>query len=118
MTYEVFLKQMTGMAMVYKEPLDDVRWPVVLDIYWARFRAWPEARFLAVVDLHLTISKFFPKPSELLELGRYVAQAEQPIRLALPRQEETAQDQQAREEAMAAMRAFLQSDPPSTRRCC
>jgi hypothetical protein len=115
MTYEVFLKQMTGMAIVYKEPLDDVRWPVLLDIYWARFRSWPEARFLAVVDLHLTISKFFPKPFDLLELGRYVARAAQPVRLALPQHEETPEDRQAREEAMAAMRALVESGPLTTR---
>ena len=115
MTYKVFLKQMTGMAMLYKEPLDDVRWPLVLDMYWARFKAWPEARFLAVVDLHLTISKFFPKPSELIELGRHVQQATQPIRLALPQQDESMEDKQAREQAMVAMRALFESAPSSTR---
>lgn len=118
MTYAVFLKQMTGLALVYKEPLDDARWPLVLDIYWARFCGWPESRFLAAVDRHITASRFFPKPSELIELGRALAIEAQPVRVALPPQDETPDDKQAREQAMAAMRAFLESGPPTTRGCC
>ena len=115
MIWDTFKAQMTGMAIIYKEKIDDEHWPILMHIYWQRFKQWSNERFVAAVTRHLEISKFFPKPSELIELGRMFVQSTQPAYVALPRQEETPDERVAREEAMAAMKTLFESDPPTTR---
>lgn len=116
MDYPVFQKQMEGMAVIYNEPRTGRDWLLKLDLYWARFKHWPDARFVGAVSRHVDMSKYFPRPSELLEQGRSYVADHVVIRPALTFiRAESAEDQQAREAAMAAIRRFISAGPPTTR---
>lgn len=115
MTAVEFAKAFLALAVVFNEDTAAPAFDVKRDIYWRIFQAWPAERFQGTCEAWITTGRFFPKPAELLEQGRLLKQAAQPIHVALPRQEETPEDQVARETAMAAIKKLFEEDTPTTR---
>lgn len=110
-----FGKALLALTVTYNEDTEAESFAVKRDIYWRIFQCWPASRFQEAVDQHILSSKYFPTPSELIDLGRSRARAAAPPTIALPLPDETPEDKAARDEAMTAMRAFLESGPPTTR---